>query len=72
MQSEFERAQEELNDQLMTLQKDRDDSLIIAENEKQQVRTRDLATKAKVLSCRRRHAPRGGVVICYRGEIPMV
>ena len=38
MQNLFERAQEELNNQLISLQRDRDDSLLLAENEKQQVR----------------------------------
>ena len=38
MQNLFERAQEELNNQLIALQRDRDDSLLLAENEKQQVR----------------------------------
>ena len=38
MQNLFERAQEELNNQLIALQRDRDDSLLVAENEKQQVR----------------------------------
>ena len=37
MQNLFERAQEELNNQLIVLQRDRDDSLLLAENEKQQV-----------------------------------
>ena len=37
MQNLFERAQEELNNQLISLQRDRDDSLLLAENEKQQV-----------------------------------
>ena len=37
MQNLFERAQEELNNQLIALQRDRDDSLLLAENEKQQV-----------------------------------
>ena len=39
MQNLFERAQEELNNQLIALQRDRDDSLLLAENEKQQVLT---------------------------------
>ena len=34
-----ERMQEELNDEIAALQRDRDDSLLLAENEKQQVRT---------------------------------